>query len=431
MTPEEWETKAAKLAVRDGTLENPTLPSARSAMIELHNLFLEAPTQIQQRYKSIAEDELRTISRQAINNIDDGSHAWLALEDQVRASAAQVRALDIFVLDHRQERGVLQDRVTSFLCPHNRCHAIPRPNAKPPTAEKLRTPTYRRRGLVWHRVIPEIAKDGCRIELRWFADLSLSFRRPGATALAALFEDLHLTRKEGFAKFVASQAPCADEERTIVEQVEASFAPDVALAVWPELTMPPDRRNLLKAALRARSAAAAPGHGPNFVAAGSWHEVDADGVHNRMAVLSRSGLPKFHYDKSVPLKSRTLGDEELTPSYVVPILIADDALITFAICRDFCEQQISQVYRQLDVDLVIVPSYGDDATILSHRDQAVQLAGDGGACAFVVQQRHLEADQGAPLGYILPPVEKPNVLELADMAMCSPISKHGLFWKKV
>jgi hypothetical protein len=443
MNEKQWETKAKALAMQQAartSLESatepeanalawPTLAQLRQALVEIDRLLRSAPTPVQQRYKSIDEGALRDLADEAQAVLDQSSLGWLD-RDPVEAAAAQARALDRHLFQHRETRGKPTDPATNFLCPATDTHVIPRPLAKPPAVAEVGTLTYRRRGLVWHRLIPR-EFDGYTIDLHWYRDLSLSFRREDAQVMGALFDGLSLTPDESFIKFVAKAAPCADEDGALAEQVAAAYGGNVNVALWPELTMPPERRKKLAAALKRSALDSAPGQGPHIVGAGSWHEVDDSTVRNRMHILSALGLCRFYHDKSLPLESKTLGIEELEPSYRIPVLIAEDALIAFGICRDFCEAQVARVYVALDVDLVVVPSYGDLKTIRAHRQQAHNLSTDPGTRAFVVQQIVPDEVATSGIGYVLPPEADTAAITPLDMVTPAPLRLYPISFKKV
>lgn len=416
----QWETQAATLAAEQAARGDVSLDAARLSLIEIDRLLRGAPTPIQQDYKAIEEAALRQLAGNAETALDEGSGAWRDL-GPVLAAAVQARALDNFLFQNRITRGKPDDPDNDFFCEELDCHAIPRPLAQPPSDPMdVSTRTYRRRGLVRHRIIPRNCS-GYEISLEWHPDLSVAFRRKDLTVVGGLFRGLSLVRNEAFEHYVAREAPCDAEEEALAAQAAAAYHENAIIALWPELTMPPGRRDKLAAALRAQSRASAPGTGVAFCAAGSWHEVDGAEVRNRMHILSAMGRPRFYHDKSLPLESKTLGKEELTPSYRLPILIGEDALVAFAICRDFCDNQVSTLYRELDVDLVIVPSYGDKATIDAHRHQAKYLSNDPGTRAFVVQQIVPEQVKEHGTGFILPPTDAAP-FSSDEFAISHPIS---------
>jgi len=416
----QWETQAAELAAEQAARGDVSLDLARRALIEIDRLLRDAPTPVQQAYKAIAEADLRALAGEAESALDEGSAAWRDL-GPVLAAAVQARALDSYLFQNRLTRGKPDDPNNDYLCEELDYHAIPRPLAEPPRDPMdVTTRTYRRRGLVRHRIIPRNC-GGYEISLEWHPDLSVAFRRKELTVVGGLFRNLSLARDETFEHYVAHAAPCDAEEEAIAAQAAAAYHEHAAIALWPELTMPPERRDKLVTALRAEALKSPPGTGAAFCAAGSWHEVEGAEVRNRMHILSATGRPRFHHDKSLPLESKTLGTEQLTPSFRLPVLIGEDALIAFAICRDFCENQVSKLYREIDVDLVIVPSYGDKATIDAHRQQAKNLSDDPGTRAFVVQQLIPGQVEKYGTGFILPPTGEPPFTS-DEFATSHPIS---------
>ncbi|MEG3166575.1 hypothetical protein U1737_00015 [Sphingomonas sp. LB3N6] len=431
MTREEWERKAAALAAEHAERSAATLDTIRLSLVELDRLFKEASTAIERRYKEIPERLLREFTEEAEALIDEGSLAWLQ-RDVVEAAAAQVRALDRHLYQHRERRGKPDDVNTDFLCTEHETHVIPRPLAKPPEDPAgVSTTTYRRRGLVRHRLLPRVTSEGFEVVLHWHRDLSLQFRTAEAKVVSAVFQDLTLIPDRSFEKFVASEAPCLDEDGAIDAQIAAVYEPGVVLALWPELTMPKERRAKLAGALLAKSKASPLEVRPAIIAAGSWHEVDGRQVRNRMHVLSGSGRHRFYHDKSLPLESTTLGVEELTPSDQVAVLVNDDVLIAFGICRDFCEAQISDLYIELDVDLVVVPSYGDRKTIEAHREKARRLSIKSAGSTFVVQQVVPEEVLTSGSAYVLPPGGKLDHADVGKLVVNEIAKAHPISFKKV
>lgn len=418
------EVEAQKLGV-----PLPTAEHLRRALVELTLLFGRAPTPVLAKYKQVSEARLRTYAKKAAANLDEGTLVWLDIEPLVGA-AAQLRAVDALLLKLTPKSRPTNPN-EDFLCPEHKVHVVPRHAAKPiADAGKVGTPTYDRRGLIHHRIIPvEIA--GYGIDLHWHRDLFLSMRTASAHVMGAIFDGLSLVRNRRYKQFVAREAPCADDDATLAAQVDAIQPSSTMLAVWPELTMPPERLVKLQKLLEKRALAAPPQSGGCIIAAGSWHEIKGEEVRNRMHILTSSGKARFHYDKSIALESKTLGMEKLTPSYRIPVLITEDALVTFAICRDFCENQISDVYQQLDVDLVVVPSYGDLKTINAHRQKAGILFSKSGARVFVVQQIVPSEVQANQTGYVLPPETDPVSASPKDLLVTAPGGTHPISFKRV
>lgn len=430
MKQADWEAAASGLALRQSKADGCDFYAARRHLVEWDHLFSRAPHQVETRFKDIPEDTLRGIATEARNCLDAGTPLPNVAGDIVQLAAGRVRALDRFLLETSPIRGAPDDPASDFLCATTGVHVIPRRDALPPRTARIGSKTYRRRGIVWHRLVPATTREGYEIDLHWDRDLSLSFRRPGAMVVCAQFADLELLGTDNRPKFVAASAHCVDEEETLRAHVQAANAEGVVLSAWPELTMPPQRRRLLADLLREQTEKSPLREGPSVMVAGSWHEVIDGGVRNRMHVLSGAGRECFHHDKSLPLESNSLGTEELEPGWRIPILITKDALVAFAICRDFCEGQLASAYVDLDVDLVVVPSYGDRKTIEAHRQQATELARRGGARSFVVQQVGEDGPDAPRFGYALPPSGDPPAATAA-LATDQPCSTFPLSFKTV
>ncbi len=96
MTQNEWEKAAADLAAKHAARRELSLAHLRQSLIEVDRLLRNAPTSVQQRYKTVSEVRLRVLADKAQAKLDDGSMAWLAHEP-VEAAAAQARALDRYL----------------------------------------------------------------------------------------------------------------------------------------------------------------------------------------------------------------------------------------------------------------------------------------------------------------------------------------------
>jgi predicted amidohydrolase len=76
--------------------------------------------------------------------------------------------------------------------------------------------------------------------------------------------------------------------------------------------------------------------------------------------------------------------EGIEPGGDLPVLMLDDLAIGFAICLDFCVS--GSPYSNLDVDLMFVPSFGDEKTIDGHRTTANRMRIDFATRTLVAQQ---------------------------------------------
>lgn len=270
-----------------------------------------------------------------------------------------------------------------------------------------------RRGLVHHAVVPSRV-GSLRVELHLHPDAArhdADVDPAGWTFGAATFPGMTVvpveTAGEGF-RLV--DAPLEGDEAGVVEgQVEAAVAAETDIAIWPELTMPTRRLELLVA--RLASTPLAGGRIP-LVVAGSWHVLPAqaegsdDGTQaatrpnpeagrpvNRSEVMLGHGEPLLTYDKRrrFPFGGRT---EDISAGKTLPVIVMEDRLVGIAICRDNCDDNAKEGYGVLPLDLVIVPSMGAGSTVDAHERHAKGQRSRQGTITVVVQQNL--AVEGSP-----------------------------------
>ena len=78
--------------------------------------------------------------------------------------------------------------------------------------------------------------------------------------------------------------------------------------------------------------------------------------------------------------------EEIETGAVLPVIVMEDRLIGVAICRDNCDDGDRESYRELPIDLIIVPSMGGESTVDAHVRHARAQRSIQGTCTLVVQQ---------------------------------------------
>ena len=201
---------------------------------------------------------------------------------------------------------------------------------------------------------------------------------------AAVFDDVILTPNEvGEDEFLLTAAPGKSAEAAIDEQVQSALIDGCEVLAWPELTVPLDRLARIKEVL-GRDPLTSPRRIP-LVVAGSWH-IEDDGAHvNRCEILQAGGLPLTHCDKRRRFEFQGR-KEAIAPTQRIPLIVMDDRLVAISICLDFCDDRVSDLYADLGVDLVIVPSMGEEATTEGHLRHAAVLQSRHGAVTFLVQQ---------------------------------------------
>ena len=381
----------------------------RTALARIWKAAVEAPDKLNVEYRTLSQDELEPSVTAARDALDEGGlllPAGRSWKDLALAVGAQLAALDAALADTPAFFGSAAGP-GAFLVSEAGLHVIPRSRAK----RGLRAGPgagFRRRATPHHRLLP-VEIEGFRIELVSRPQLA---RPTGAAAGtlrmgAALLPGISLTPVEGRPDWVAGAAPCLDEKGAISAQVDGAYDDGVFAALWPELSMPPGRFAMLQEHLSRRSARMEATHGPRIVAAGSWHEERDGTMRNVMRILDSSGMQQFEFWK---ITAYSVGQvhEGAVAHNVIPVLITDEALVTFAICLDFCDLETTFKY-DLDVDLVLVPSHGNRKTMSGHASNAGRLNATTGGSAFVVQ--HSEEDP--PVGWVLPGVDEkqPGMLD--------------------
>jgi predicted amidohydrolase len=182
-------------------------------------------------------------------------------------------------------------------------------------------------------------------------------------------------------------------------------------AVFPELTIDDDMRQRIAELLGSKpwlgedSASDEVQRTPALVVAGSWHR-ERDGHHyNITSVLDGDGNPIADYAKRLPFTDERDRIERIESGEELLVLIFDNCAIGFGICLDFCDRRYEQVYDQLDIDFVLIPSCGNDRTMEGHIRNAELLWMKRASRTMVVQQAYPARKDDAP-GYVLPPKGK-------------------------
>ena len=164
------------------------------------------------------------------------------------------------------------------------------------------------------------------------------------------------------------------------------------IVVFPELTMPPQALIELVSLLRTKPwLAARRAIGPALIVGGSWHRSAGSGKYrNQAPVLRSNGEILGWHSKSMPFR-RKAQVEDIEPSNEVLVVATPTLTVAIAICLDFCQAGGDNVYSELDVDLVLVPSMGGPSTMDSHRIEAKRIWDRRKTATFVAQQSDEEA----------------------------------------
>lgn len=272
-----------------------------------------------------------------------------------------------------------------------------------------------RRATVHHAIVPS-ELGALTVELILLPDLPE--KEPGNSWHygAAIFDGLTLDiaarDPDGF---IVADAPVPQAEMTISGHVGSALAAGCDVLVWPELTIPDARLVVLRERLGA-DPLADPRRVPISVA-GSRHIELAEGHWvNRTDVFAGKGRHLASYDKRKIFFEGEGPFEDIVSGEKLLVLVAEDRLISVAICKDFCDDIDNEIYSRLCVDLVLVPSLGGTGTLKAHKRSAKSTQSKQGSVTFMVQQRGVRTGvpdaTGKPPGhsFVSPPngVDKPS-----------------------
>lgn len=248
-----------------------------------------------------------------------------------------------------------------------------------------------RRALCHHAVIPKRIGS---LAVRLVVHPALTAPIQNSPLAAAMFQGLAaVERFPGTADLVLADVAVPNVAEAVGAQIHAAEADRCAILAWPELTTPAKTELAMRRVLE--TDALRDGRVP-LVVAGSWH-VALNGPKERFAnestILDARGRLLARYRKRIPFVSKGRR-EKIVPGNELLIFASAESLISIAICRDFCDDTPTCNYDDLPLDLVIVPSMGDEDTLNAQVRHARSFASRQGGATFLVQQ-HDGAESGA------------------------------------
>lgn len=389
--------------------------AVRAALALTYSLFDKAGAGPHAIYDHLAEGELHSLSERAYSDLDGGDWSWSipsSLAGAVKSTAARIRALDRLLVDFTLDHGPPSDIEFEYLCLEADWYVIPRLTARAPRTGYGGRSTFPQRGTLHHRLLPHV-NGSYTIDLKWSHDIGLV--GPNDLLGASMFEwfSLECEYESDPARFRATGIDCPGARRTIQENVKLANSNSCSAMVWPELSMRPEKElQVLKNSLEELALSDARGGAPSFTMAGSWHLQGENGIENVAPILDFRGQEIMQHRKSRVYADNKIGLEDIYSEYRIPVLVTQDQLIAFAICRDYCDLEPGIPYPTLSVDMVIVSSLGNKQTMASHRGAAGHTVTLGGR-VFVVQQE-VKRRKGK-VGWVLPPSKQPGILELAKL----------------
>jgi len=414
----EWRERVVATAARRPPKPAEPLQWYQLALADIYWLMEAAPDEAA-AFEAIPEPSLQALAEERAWALEE--HApppWTppplgAPAELMLSIAVEARALDDALWTFR-DKGAPDDPDLAFRVPHAReIYLVPRKRYPGRSGPKTRQP-FTRRGLLHHRVFPrEIG--GAIVKLveaprthHWGDGIRMG---------GALFENLALHPSPvGENGFLIDSVRCDDLDLQFQQHLDACVRGEPCVAaLWPELTIPPRLRDTGAAFLRglARDASA---KRPGVAVFGTWHEHDGTAARNVARIFSGYGDELASYAKM--RKFAYEGREEaIEIGRDLPIVIVDDLLLGFGICKDFCDRNRDFPYQDLDLDLVLVPSFGSATTMNHHLITAAQIRVQYGAYAFIAQQAAKKPPKGQ--GWVAGLLDKPEDYKATDIVKSS------------
>jgi predicted amidohydrolase len=182
-------------------------------------------------------------------------------------------------------------------------------------------------------------------------------------------------------------------------------AKDAAVHVFilPELTVTLEHRSAVRGWLQNGD-----GHPFTLVLAGSFHEMEKDGGnrYNTAELWDCKGERLLHHRKLRPYGEADGLAEDISDGNCIEVLITAIGALAIPICKDFLDDypKVATLFEEVPVEWILVPSYGNEATLTLHQDRARKLAHFGpGTTSVVANQRNIEVGEGEPCpGFAFP-----------------------------
>jgi hypothetical protein len=385
-------TRAGEFAGADPPDDGLTTEFLAARLSKLDRLVRQAPPELFQAYARIPEARLADGLEARVAALETEQWSWSvhAAADPVEAlfpAALEVRATDALLRRVRpREAPVNADR--DYAAPGEEVLVVPCRERRLGAGGRDRQ-GYERRGVLKHRILPRRVG---RYEVRLFGGGSVPLAAPvGPPPFrggAALFENLDLQIVHpASGTFLVEGVDASDLDGQVDRCLGAAHRQACSALVWPELTIDPRRRERIGAWLANRLfEEAADGARLDLVIPGSWHDRASDAAVNRSVVLDGDGRELLAYEKLFGLHVPEYGSEAIRASRTLHVLVLEDLLVGFGICRDFAEGSAENPFPNLDVDLFLAPSLGNATTLEGHVTTARVMASRFATRAFVVQQ---------------------------------------------
>jgi hypothetical protein len=369
---------------------------------------------VQTAYKSLSEKRLSESQEQFADCFEDDRAAW-ALADEGAERTAEllgglIREADRVLAYRRSQWPIASDE---WLAESAHRWVLPRTGISASRTPR-RNQGYDKRGILLHRILPSQI-NGYPVDVFdsrtvHSASMDASKWKMGA----CLFQDLEAIPEfslvSGEKHFIVTGTKCSSAQQTVSAQVDRCLNENCIGLVWPELTVPTALRDeILK--LFANRLLTDERETPEVLVPGTWHELENGDVVNRTRIYDGYGVERLVYDKIAPYADDDWGKERIRPGGRICVLATEGALLGLAVCLDFCDV-VGTPFSDLDVDVMLVPSMGNDRTMQGHQATAAGLELRFGARSFVVQHTTNTKFNDGRLGTILPLPKEPLALAI-------------------
>lgn len=413
-TDEEWIVAVNKIAAAQSRLRDQEFTTVRAALAEAYKLMAGAGARPDDLYARITESRLQAMVTDAYQALATGDWQWLPPSGDIQAVvtslAVRVRALDRLLAILAPYNGPPVNAQTDYLCGKTNWFVIPRLTARVPRPGYGGRASFSQRGTLYHRLLPRMI-GSYEITLTFLPDIRCF--DPKLVLGSAMFEDFGLNYHIESGTFHAIDIQCDTSAQQIGAAIGKATAARCYCVAWPELTMRRDvELKTLIDGLKAIARSDAQNCLPAFTLAGSWHVGEGEQRRNVAPVLDAYGETLLEHSKARAYSDNEYGLEGIYSDYRIPVLVTQDRLVAFAICKDFCDTRNGIPYPLLNVDLIVVSSIGNEQTMASHRAMATRIE-PSGTGAFVVQQ-DLETAKGET-GWVSRPGSKIAKADLVDL----------------
>ncbi|WP_271595723.1 MULTISPECIES: hypothetical protein [unclassified Bradyrhizobium] len=412
-----WKKEAWELAGRQELITNASRDDLRKALFELDTLFRKAPGSVHKAYRNLTERRIEQARESFTHSIGDGHLSWSLSNETPELTALRmgglIREIDRILAERRSQWPIAP---SEWHLEQLGCWLIPRQGVSALRPAR-RGQAYSKRGLLFHRILPALIQ-GYPVHV--VDTRTLRSTAPDAskwTMGACLFKELEIKPEfvsiGGDKRFIvaAVEAPSAGE--AISEQITQALKENCIAVVWPELTVSPELRENIVKLIRDRDVADEL-EAPEILIPGTWHETTDHGIVNRARIYDGYGEERLIYDKIAPYADDGWGTENITAGDRVCVLATEGALIGIAICLDFCDM-CETPFGELDVDVMLVPSMGNDRTMQGHQTTAAQVEVRFGTRSFVVQHPTQTVFKDHRIGTILPLLKEPNSVSAKEL----------------